>query len=74
MTETVYQDLAKHLDKLSGGFPPSESGAEIRILQRLFTPEEAGLAVTLRCWQSRPRLSPAGLDCRLRRWGSDCRR
>lgn len=47
MTETVYKDLAQHLDDLPGGFEPSESGAEIRILQRLFTPEEASLALHL---------------------------
>jgi hypothetical protein len=37
-----YRDLAKHLDRLPGGFPPSETGAEIRLLERLFTPDEAG--------------------------------
>jgi len=42
-----YQKLAQHLDKLPGGFPPSESGAELRLLKRLFTPEEAELAVHL---------------------------
>ncbi len=47
MAERVYQDLAKHLDNLPGGFPPAESGADIRILQRLFTPEEARLTLHL---------------------------
>jgi len=42
-----YEKLAQHLDKLPGGFPPSDSGAELRLLKRLFTPEEAELAVHL---------------------------
>ena len=40
----VYQELREHLDSLPGGFPPTESGVEIRILKRLFSPEEAELA------------------------------
>ena len=47
MSEEVYRRLARHLDDLPGGFPPSESGVEVRILKRLFSPEEAGLAVCL---------------------------
>ena len=42
-----YRYLAEHLDRLPGGFPPSETGAEIRLLERLFTPEEAALAIHL---------------------------
>ena len=47
MNETSYQKLAEHLDRLPGGFAPSETGAELRLLQRLFTPEEAELATHL---------------------------
>ncbi len=47
MTEDVYQRLAKHLDHLPGGYPSTESGVELRILRRLFTEEEAALAVNL---------------------------
>ena len=47
MAEDVYRKLAEHLDRLPGGFAPSESGAELRVLERLFTPEEAELAVHL---------------------------
>ena len=43
----VYERLAKHLDKLPGGFPATESGVELRILKRLFSPAEAELAVCL---------------------------
>lgn len=43
----VYEALARHLDGLPGGFPKTESGVELRILQRLFTCHEAELAVHL---------------------------
>lgn len=47
MTEDVYGRLARHLDNLPGGYPTTESGVELRILRRLFTEEEAALAVNL---------------------------
>lgn len=47
MTHDVYHRLARHLDDLPGGFPPTESGVELRILERLFSPDEAELALHL---------------------------
>jgi electron transport complex protein RnfB len=47
MVEDVYTRLAEHLDNLPGGYPATESGVELRILRRLFTEEEAELAVHL---------------------------
>jgi Na+-translocating ferredoxin:NAD+ oxidoreductase subunit B len=47
MTEKIYQKLAKHLDNLPGGFPSTDTGVEIRILKRLFTPKEAEFALYL---------------------------
>jgi len=47
MSEKSYRKLAEHLDRLPGGFAPSDTGAELRLLQRLFTPEEAELATHL---------------------------
>jgi ferredoxin len=41
----VYSRLREHLDSLPAGFPATESGVELRILRRLFTPEEADLAM-----------------------------
>lgn len=41
----IYEKLRTHLDSLPAGFPATESGVELRILKRLFTPEEAGLAL-----------------------------
>ena len=45
--QDVYSELARYLDDLPGGFPATESGVELRILRRLFTPEEAELALRL---------------------------
>jgi NAD-dependent dihydropyrimidine dehydrogenase PreA subunit len=47
MKEESYRRLAEHLDRLPGGFPPSDTGAELVLLSRLFTPQEAELAVHL---------------------------
>lgn len=43
----IYQQLAAFLDRLPAGFPSTESGVELRILKRLFTPEEAETAMGL---------------------------
>lgn len=43
----VYKRLAKHLDNLPASFPATDSGVELRILRRLFTPEEAKAAMAL---------------------------
>ena len=43
-----YRALAERLDALPNGFPPAEDGAELRLLQKLFAPEEAALAAVLR--------------------------
>lgn len=51
-----YEKLAKHLDDLPGGFPRTDSGVEIRILRRLFTPEEAELALHLTLIPEEPRV------------------
>jgi len=56
MAVDAYKRLAKHLDKLPGGFPPTESGVELRILRRLFSPEEADLAVNLSLIPEAPRV------------------
>jgi electron transport complex protein RnfB len=43
----VYEELARHLDHLPAGYPKTESGVEMRILKRLFSPEEAEIATAL---------------------------
>jgi hypothetical protein len=41
---TPYQQLAQRLNALPEGFPATESGVELRLLAKLFSPEEAALA------------------------------
>jgi electron transport complex protein RnfB len=43
----VYRRLQRHLDNQAVGFPASWSGADIRLLKRLFSPDEAQLALFL---------------------------
>jgi Na+-translocating ferredoxin:NAD+ oxidoreductase subunit B len=47
MTESVFEKLAEALDRLPNGFPRTESGVEIRILKKIFSPEQAALACQL---------------------------
>lgn len=44
----AYRLLAKQLDALPNGFPAVEDEADLRLLAKLFTPEEAELAAQLR--------------------------
>ena len=48
MDASPYQALANRLDTLPNGFPPAEDGSHLRLLAKLFTPEEAALAAQLR--------------------------
>jgi len=45
--DRIYRDLQEHLDRAPIGFPPTESGADIRFLKHFFTPEEARVAIQL---------------------------
>jgi ferredoxin len=47
MDTESYKLLAKKLDALPNGFPQTENGAEIRLLAKLFSPEEAALTASL---------------------------
>ena len=45
---TIYRELQQHIDKsMPVGFPATESGVDLNILKRLFTPEDAELALKL---------------------------
>jgi len=46
-TESIYRRLQKHIDNMPVGYPATESGVELRLLEHLFTPEEAGMALHL---------------------------
>ena len=48
MTDDVYKKLAKVLDSLPNGFPATESGVEIKLLKKIFTPEQAELYCDLK--------------------------
>jgi len=48
MNEITYRHLAERLDALPNGFPPTENGADLRLLEHLFSSDEAALAAQLR--------------------------
>ena len=48
MESTPYQQLAERLNALPNGFPGTPDGAELRLLAKLFTAQEASLASQLR--------------------------
>jgi Fe-S-cluster-containing hydrogenase component 2 len=45
--EHVYRRLQEHIDRMPVPFPATESGVELRLLEHLFTPEEAAMALHL---------------------------
>jgi Na+-translocating ferredoxin:NAD+ oxidoreductase subunit B len=47
MSQDVYVRLREFLDKLPAGFPETPTGVEIRILKKMFTPEQAELTLKL---------------------------
>jgi len=47
MTNDVFESLAEALDRLPNGFPRTSSKIELRILKKIFSPEEATLASQL---------------------------
>jgi electron transport complex protein RnfB len=48
MSDDIYERLRAFLDTLPTGFPSTPTGIELRILMKLFTPEEAELTMNLR--------------------------
>jgi len=45
---SCYRDLAHRLDAIPNGFPATESGVELRLLSKLYTPEQATIAALLK--------------------------
>ncbi len=43
--EELYRALQRHLDRMPVPYPATQSGVELRILRRLFSPEDARLAL-----------------------------
>ena len=54
--DDIYEHLAQYLDELPAGFPRTESGVELRILRKLFTPQEAELFLHLTLIGEEPRV------------------
>ncbi len=48
MTEKAYHQLAKVLDTLPNGFPATQSGIEIKLLKKIFKPQDAELFCDLK--------------------------
>jgi electron transport complex protein RnfB len=48
MDKKIYEKLREHLDSLPTGYPKTQSGVELRMLQKLFTEEEAEMASQLK--------------------------
>jgi ferredoxin len=48
VAKDVYRRLAQTLDTIPNGFPATESGVELRLLAKIFEPEEASLAAVMR--------------------------
>ena len=46
--DPIYERLRVHLDHQAIGFPPSRSGAHLKVLRHIFTPYEAQIAVCLK--------------------------
>ncbi len=63
MADDVYQKLRSYLDALPGGFPETDGGVAVKILEKLYTPQEAEMAVELRMVPE----SPSGVAERLGR-------
>jgi hypothetical protein len=48
VSDDVYRELARTLDRIPPGFPATESGVELQLLARLFTRDEATVVTALR--------------------------
>jgi H+/Na+-translocating ferredoxin:NAD+ oxidoreductase subunit B len=69
MADDLYRQLQQHLDRMPIPFPATESGVEIRILKRLYTPEDARLTLCVSAIPEPPetilkRLKHTGMDLR----------
>ena len=61
MSDDLYSQLADALDRLPGRFPRTASGAELPLLRRLFTPQQAELGAVM----GRDYESPAAIAARV---------
>jgi Pyruvate/2-oxoacid:ferredoxin oxidoreductase delta subunit len=63
-TDDIYARLREFIDRLPSGLPRTESGVELKLLEKLFTPEEAEMAMRLRLFPEPARVIAArcGMD------------
>jgi Na+-translocating ferredoxin:NAD+ oxidoreductase subunit B len=54
VTDEIYRQLARRLDQIPNGFPAAPDGADLRLLRKIFTPEEAALAAGMRLTPETP--------------------
>lgn len=47
MTDDIYRRLREFYDRLPGGFPETDTGVEIKILKKMFSPDEANIVVNM---------------------------
>lgn len=52
--DKVYRELQEHLNRSPSGFPSTKSGADIRLLKHLLSPEEAKIATMLSTMKAEP--------------------
>jgi len=66
MSDNIYRQLAQTLDAIPNGFPATESGIELRMLAKIFEPEEAALAAVMgQDWEPADQIATrAGMDPR----------
>ncbi len=76
MEEEIYLKLARVLDTLPNGFPGTENGVELKLLKKIFTPEQADLFCDMRLSfetaaqvAERTGRPPEGLEEKLREMG-----
>jgi len=65
MAQNPYKDLAERLNSIPNGFPPTDDGAELRLLEKLYTPHEAAIASQLR-------LTPESIEKIYKRLNTAC--
>ena len=63
MANDLYRRLQQQLDQYSMGFPATDSGIEIKILKKLFTPEDAALFLQMTPLLETAADGAARLDC-----------
>ena len=54
MNYDAYRRLAQKLDTIPNGFPQTESGIELKLLAKIYTPEETALASEMQLTPERP--------------------